>query len=125
MQFSVFFAAVLATAIAASPLDLPIPPKRTYSSSPTSTMPAYPYPTGTPYEACPSGLYSVSQCCATDILGIADLDCHSRKSAFLNKSALEPRPYPRAHQNSDIPARLTVNEPDAALFLWLAKLFSA
>lgn len=30
----------------------------------------------TPYDAC-SGLYSTLQCCATDVLGIADLDCGS------------------------------------------------
>ncbi|GKT54509.1 fungal hydrophobin [Colletotrichum tofieldiae] len=28
----------------------------------------------TPYVPC-SGLYGTSQCCATDVLGIADLDC--------------------------------------------------
>ncbi|KAI0439526.1 Cerato-ulmin hydrophobin family [Xylaria telfairii] len=28
----------------------------------------------TPYVAC-SGLYGTSQCCATDVLGVADLDC--------------------------------------------------
>ncbi|KAK1976049.1 Cerato-ulmin hydrophobin family [Colletotrichum cereale] len=28
----------------------------------------------TPYVPC-SGLYASSQCCATDVLGIADLDC--------------------------------------------------
>ncbi|KAI1179670.1 hydrophobin-like protein [Nemania sp. FL0916] len=28
-----------------------------------------------PYYPCPGGLYSVPQCCATDSLGIADLDC--------------------------------------------------
>ncbi|KAI1754040.1 Cerato-ulmin hydrophobin family [Xylaria castorea] len=27
-----------------------------------------------PYVAC-SGLYGTSQCCATDVLGVADLDC--------------------------------------------------
>ncbi|KAH6608518.1 hypothetical protein Trco_001864 [Trichoderma cornu-damae] len=26
---------------------------------------------------CPKGLYSVPQCCATDVLGVADLDCAS------------------------------------------------
>lgn len=30
------------------------------------------------YTAC-SGLYGTSQCCATDVLGIADLDCANRK----------------------------------------------
>ncbi|KAI1145314.1 fungal hydrophobin-domain-containing protein [Nemania diffusa] len=89
MQFSVFFAAILATAVAASPLDLPIPPKRSYSSAPTSTRPAYPNPTSTPYEGCPSGLYSVPQCCATDILGLADLDCHS--PSVIPRSASEFR----------------------------------
>lgn len=28
---------------------------------------------------CSSGLYSVPQCCATDVLGIADLDCQTRE----------------------------------------------
>jgi hypothetical protein len=27
-----------------------------------------------------SGLYGTSQCCATDVLGVADLDCGNRKS---------------------------------------------
>ncbi|KAI0097540.1 fungal hydrophobin-domain-containing protein [Nemania sp. FL0031] len=88
MQFSVFFAAVFVTVVAASPLDLPIPPKRG-NPSPTSSHPPYPYPTGTPYEPCPSGLYSVPQCCATDILGLADLDCHS--PAAVPQSASEFR----------------------------------
>ncbi|KAI1276254.1 fungal hydrophobin-domain-containing protein [Xylaria sp. FL0933] len=76
MQFSVLIAAVFATAVTASPFDLPAVPKRTYSSTPTSTTPGSPGPTGG-YEACPDGLYSVPQCCATDILGVADLDCGS------------------------------------------------
>ncbi|KAI0450073.1 hydrophobin-like protein [Xylaria acuta] len=29
------------------------------------------------YNPCPNGLYSVEQCCATDVLGVADLNCHS------------------------------------------------
>ncbi|KAI1303494.1 hydrophobin-like protein [Xylaria venustula] len=32
---------------------------------------------GPPYDACPDGLYSVPQCCATDVLGVADLNCAS------------------------------------------------
>lgn len=32
-----------------------------------------------PYVACPDGLYSSPQCCATDVLGLADLDCATRK----------------------------------------------
>ena len=31
------------------------------------------------YVAC-SGLYSTAQCCATDVLGVADLDCANRSS---------------------------------------------
>lgn len=31
------------------------------------------------YKPC-SGLYSTPQCCATDILGVADLDCANRES---------------------------------------------
>lgn len=31
-----------------------------------------------PYVPC-SGLYGTSQCCATDVLGIADLDCGNRE----------------------------------------------
>lgn len=33
----------------------------------------------TPYDPC-SGLYDTAQCCATDVLGVADLDCGSRKA---------------------------------------------
>ncbi|KAI0427581.1 fungal hydrophobin-domain-containing protein [Xylaria sp. FL1042] len=79
MQFSVLIAAVFAAAVAASPLDLPAIPKRAYSSTPvpTSTTPPYPGPTGGAYDACPGGLYSNPQCCATDVLGVADIDCSS------------------------------------------------
>ena len=31
---------------------------------------------------CPAGLYSNAQCCATDILGVADLNCGSRKLTY-------------------------------------------
>jgi hypothetical protein len=31
-----------------------------------------------PYVPC-SGLYGTAQCCATDVLGVADLDCGGRK----------------------------------------------
>lgn len=31
--------------------------------------------TGAPQPLCPPGLYSNPECCATDVLGIADLDC--------------------------------------------------
>ncbi|KAG5918658.1 beta ketoadipyl CoA thiolase, th1 [Claviceps africana] len=32
--------------------------------------------------ACPQGLYSVPQCCATDVLGAADLNCEPPKSLW-------------------------------------------
>jgi hypothetical protein len=31
-----------------------------------------------PYVPC-TGLYGTSQCCATDVLGVADLDCANRE----------------------------------------------
>lgn len=31
-----------------------------------------------PYVPC-TGLYGTSQCCATDVLGVADLDCGNRE----------------------------------------------
>lgn len=34
------------------------------------------------YTAC-TGLYGTAQCCATDVLGVADLDCANRKSPDL------------------------------------------
>ncbi|KAI0097001.1 hydrophobin-like protein [Nemania sp. FL0031] len=40
-----------------------------------SANPTYP---ANPYTACAGqGLYSVPQCCATDVLGVADLNCGS------------------------------------------------
>ncbi|KAI0862814.1 hydrophobin-like protein [Xylaria cubensis] len=38
------------------------------------------------YNACPNGLYSVPQCCATDVLGVADLNCHSPSAAPFSAS---------------------------------------
>lgn len=56
MQFSLAIVALLATAVSA----LPTEEKRQA------------------YIPC-SGLYGTSQCCATDVLGVADLDCGNRK----------------------------------------------
>ncbi|XXG97459.1 hypothetical protein Hte_003760 [Hypoxylon texense] len=61
MQLSTFFVTVLATAVLASPS------KRNYPNGGEGGNP-------TPYDAC-SGLYDSLQCCATDVLGVADLDC--------------------------------------------------
>ncbi|KAI1505013.1 hydrophobin [Biscogniauxia marginata] len=73
-----------ATAAMAAPTD-PYPT--------TTLVPVNPYPStgpgngggdggdggngGTPYVACTDLLYSSPQCCATDVLGVADLDCGS------------------------------------------------
>lgn len=41
------------------------------------------------YAAC-SGLYGSAQCCATDVLGVADLDCGERKFShpYISRHAL-------------------------------------
>ncbi|KAI1388558.1 cerato-ulmin [Hypoxylon trugodes] len=59
MQLSAFFVTVLATAVLANPV------KRGDGGK-----------GGAPYEAC-TGLYSTPQCCATDVAGVADLDCQT------------------------------------------------
>lgn len=41
-----------------------------------------------PYIPC-SGLYGTTQCCATDVLGLVDLDCGNRK--FHRPNSLFPR----------------------------------
>ncbi|EXF82466.1 hypothetical protein CFIO01_05189 [Colletotrichum fioriniae PJ7] len=56
MQFTTAFVSILATAVIA------IPTGNTGG--------------GSSYVAC-SGFYSSLQCCATDVLGVADLDCAS------------------------------------------------
>ncbi|OTA90586.1 hypothetical protein M434DRAFT_397852 [Hypoxylon sp. CO27-5] len=56
MQLSTFFVTFLASAVLANPT------KRGY--------------VGEVYDPC-SGLYDSAQCCATDVLGIADLDCQT------------------------------------------------
>ncbi|KAI0532322.1 hydrophobin-like protein [Xylaria digitata] len=58
MQFTLITLAGVFAAVSANP---------TYSNS--------------PYTACPNGLYSVPQCCATDVLGVADLNCGSPSAA--------------------------------------------
>lgn len=41
---------------------------------------------GGSFDPCPKGLFSVPECCATDILGLADLDCHSRELSLARKA---------------------------------------
>ena len=43
-----------------------------------NALPAQEVARQVPYIPC-SGLYSNAQCCATDVLGVADLDCANRK----------------------------------------------
>ncbi|KAI0966877.1 Cerato-ulmin hydrophobin family [Xylaria arbuscula] len=55
MQFSAIIAALCASAVTAAPATPELEGRQTYT-------------------AC-SGLYGTAQCCATDVLGVADLDC--------------------------------------------------
>lgn len=42
------------------------------------------------YNPCANeGLYKVAQCCATDVLGLADLDCQNRESSPVLKPSEE------------------------------------
>ncbi|KAI0130697.1 Cerato-ulmin hydrophobin family [Daldinia grandis] len=63
MQLSTFLVTFLATAVLANPA------KRGYSDG--------------AYDPC-SGLYDSARCCATDVLGLADLDCHSPSQVPFN-----------------------------------------
>lgn len=54
----------------------------------------------TPYDPC-SGLYDSAQCCATDVLGVADLDCapredpfHHRLVALITDKLIQPPLFP-------------------------------
>ncbi|GAP88960.1 putative fungal hydrophobin [Rosellinia necatrix] len=63
MQFTTLFVTLLATAVMANPV------KRTGGGGGGGGGGGSP-----PYDAC-SGLYDTLQCCATDVLGVIDLDC--------------------------------------------------
>ncbi|KAI1457907.1 hydrophobin precursor [Annulohypoxylon moriforme] len=41
------------------------------------------------YVACNPGLYSNPQCCATDVLGVADLDCATPSKQLTSASEFE------------------------------------
>lgn len=50
-----------------------------------------------PYTPC-SGLYGTAQCCATDVLGVADLDCANREFSSTypaSPPAIEPFNKPK------------------------------
>ncbi|KAM3451491.1 hypothetical protein MY3296_005307 [Beauveria thailandica] len=49
------------------------------SSGPSTTSTGHPGSGGGDY--CPAGLYSNPQCCATDVLGVADIDCFHPEDA--------------------------------------------
>ncbi|CAJ2504491.1 Uu.00g118850.m01.CDS01 [Anthostomella pinea] len=51
-------------------------------------VPTYPGEAGS-YDACPDGLYSNAQCCATDVLGVADLNCNSPSAVPTSASSFE------------------------------------
>lgn len=80
-----------------------------------------------PYVACPVGLYSNPQCCATDVLGVADLDCHSRELSPVLQQLLDvkkklilceqPRLPPSASATSATSAPTAAIVPAAALSL--------
>ncbi|KAI2606616.1 cerato-ulmin [Hypoxylon sp. NC1633] len=66
MQLSTFFVTFLATAVLANPV------KRNDA----------------PYDPC-SGLYDSAQCCATDVLGVIDLDCETPNKVPTSASNFE------------------------------------
>lgn len=59
---------------------------------------------GMAYQPCASGLYSNSQCCATNVLGVAALDCENRESSpplILNATDIsQPRVFRPAPMTS-------------------------
>ncbi|KAI2624606.1 cerato-ulmin [Hypomontagnella submonticulosa] len=62
MQLSTIIVTFLATAVMANPVK-----RNGYGGGGDSPA---------PYDPC-SGLYDSVQCCATDVLGVADLDCQT------------------------------------------------
>ncbi|OTA87779.1 hypothetical protein M434DRAFT_35219 [Hypoxylon sp. CO27-5] len=54
------------------------------------------------YTPC-TGLYGTSQCCATDVLGVADLDCANPPepgaASFLSSDRTFSARHPPAHKN--------------------------
>ena len=81
MRASITFAAIVgATMTVASALPQAAPPQPSQSSAP-------PQPPQPPQVLC-VGTNSNAVCCATDVLGLADLDCAPRKS--LNKICALP-----------------------------------
>ncbi|CAJ2510782.1 Uu.00g064070.m01.CDS01 [Anthostomella pinea] len=75
MQITAVLVAVLATAVLAKPARPGVPVPVVDKTRRDATVAAPPVPSGGPYAACTGLLYSSLQCCATDVLGVADLDC--------------------------------------------------
>ncbi|KAI0001546.1 hydrophobin precursor [Xylariaceae sp. FL0662B] len=67
MQFSTFLVSFMATAVLASPVERSVECDTCGGGGGGGSTPEY--------AACTPGLYSTLQCCATDVLGVADLDC--------------------------------------------------
>ncbi|KAK5988885.1 Cell wall protein qid3 [Cladobotryum mycophilum] len=93
-------AAILAATAVAVPTSYPPPPgggNPGYPGTPgnpgypgTPGNPGGPYPPGGGSgRLCPAGLFSVPQCCATDVLGLADLDCHTPRSSPSNGASFK------------------------------------
>jgi hypothetical protein len=87
MKLTTVIAAVFVGSVAALP--------QTTSSSASATPTAAPSaPAGgsaPSYGACSTSPYSGALCCATDVLGVADLDCHTRKSFHLTSFTCHSR----------------------------------
>ena len=80
---------IFAVSVAARPQGSPTASQTPTVPSPTATAVAPPPASnppssggasGAPYVACLPGVYSGALCCATDVLGVADLDCKQRTS---------------------------------------------
>lgn len=64
---------------------------------PPTNPPTYP-PTNPPHNGgfqCAKGLFSSAQCCATDILGLVNLNCHPRKFTTISEDSTSFHKKPR------------------------------
>ncbi|TLS21449.1 uncharacterized protein PpBr36_10313 [Pyricularia pennisetigena] len=77
MQIKTLIVALFAGIAMALPTDPPKNGGGGGGSTPPPTNPPTTPPSGGEYDACEGNgvLFSSAQCCATDVLGVADLDC--------------------------------------------------
>ncbi|KAM0515544.1 hypothetical protein ACHAPE_006071 [Trichoderma viride] len=66
--------------VATPPVDDVIPPVNVATPPVNAVIPPISGGNGSGEFECPSGLYSNPQCCSTDVLGVADLDCQVPRS---------------------------------------------